>query len=558
MQEAPSNKIAIGSDHAGFQLKESIKSHLSSKGFEVIDAGTHNATSTDYPDFSNVVTRHIRNRDVSRGILVCNSGVGMSIAANKVPGIRAALVTNVQVAALCRQHNDANVLCLAQAFTDTQTALQIVDTFLTAEFEGDRHHRRINKFADTLVASVDPEIATSIEKERLRQQHHIELIASENFTSPAVMAVQGSVLTNKYAEGYPSKRWYGGCEFIDEIESLAIERAKALFGAEHANVQPHSGSSANMAVYFAFLNPNDKILTMDLSHGGHLTHGNAANFSGIFYDVIHYGVRQDDERIDYDQLAEMAREHKPKMITVGASAYPRQIDFARMGEIAREIGALLLADIAHIAGLVAAGEHPSPIHHADFVTTTTHKTLRGPRGGLILCRKEYAKAIDSKVFPGIQGGPLEHVIAAKAVCFHEAAQTSFREYQAQVRKNASALASGLQKNGFRLVSGGTDNHLLLVDVNQKGLTGKDCQIALDMAGITLNKNTIPFETLSPFKASGIRIGSPAVTTRGMKEHEMFAIADMISEVLADIKNAQVQSEVLKRVHDLTYKFPLPY
>lgn len=558
MEEAPKNTIAIGSDHAGFDLKEVIKSHLQSSGFEVIDVGTHSKDSTDYPEYSELVTRHVRDKHASKGILVCSSGIGMSIAANKKNGIRAALVHDKNLAALSRQHNDANVLCIGQNVIQQSEATSIVDTFLSSEFEGDRHERRVNKLADAVVAQVDPEIAECVEKERLRQQRHIELIASENFTSPAVMAVQGSVLTNKYAEGYPKKRWYGGCEYIDEMETLAISRACDLFGAEHANVQPHSGSSANMAVYFAFLQPGDKILTMDLSHGGHLTHGNAANFSGIFYDVIHYGVSQEEERIDYDQLESMAKEHKPKMITVGASAYPRIIDFERMGQIAKEVGALLLADIAHIAGLVATGEHPTPVGHADFVTTTTHKTLRGPRGGLILCSKENAKAIDSKVFPGIQGGPLEHVIAAKAVCFKEALQPSFKDYQIQVRKNAAALAEALTRNGFRLVSGGTDNHLVLVNVHEKGLNGKECQHALDQAGITLNKNTIPFETLSPFKASGIRIGSPAVTTRGMKEHEMHAIADMISEVLSDVSNNQIQSEVLKRVYELTAKFPLPY
>ena len=372
-----------------------------------------------------------------------------------------------------------------------------------------------------------------------------------------MLEAQGSVLTNKYAEGYPKKRWYGGCENIDVIEQLAIDRAKKLFGAEHVNVQPHSGSQANMAVYFAMLKPGDKMLTMDLSHGGHLTHGNKANFSGKFFEIVHYGVRQDDERIDYDQLAKMAREHKPKMITVGASAYPRIIDFKRMGEIAREVGAYLLADIAHIAGLVAAGIHPSPIGHADFVTTTTHKTLRGPRGGLILCREKNAKEIDSQVFPGIQGGPLEHVIAGKAVCFQEALQPSFKAYQEQIVKNALALADGMKRNGYRLVSGGTDNHLMLVDVGAKNVTGKDCQIALDEAGITVNKNTIPFETRSPFQASGIRLGTPAVTTRGMKETEMAAIADMISEVLLDVKNVEAAHKVRDRVRELTAKFPLP-
>jgi len=372
------------------------------------------------------------------------------------------------------------------------------------------------------------------------------------------MEAQGSVLTNKYAEGYPKKRWYGGCENIDEIEQLAIDRAKKLFGAEHANVQPHSGSGANMAVYFAMLKPGDKMLTMNLSHGGHLTHGNKANFSGKFFEIVHYGVRKEDELIDYDALAQMAREHKPKMITVGASAYPRVIDFARLGEIAREVGAYLLADIAHIAGLVAAGIHPSPLQHADFVTTTTHKTLRGPRGGLIMCREKYAKDIDSQVFPGIQGGPLEHVIAAKAVCFCEALQPAFKDYQEQIVKNAARLAEGMKSNGFRLVSGGTDNHLMLVDVGLKGITGKDCQIALDHAGITTNKNTIPFETRSPFLASGIRLGTPAVTTRGMKEPEMAAIADMISEVLVDIKSTDNAQKVRQRVQELTAKFPLPY
>jgi glycine hydroxymethyltransferase len=406
--------------------------------------------------------------------------------------------------------------------------------------------------------NVDPAVAGSIELERLRQQENIELIASENFVSPAVMEAQGSVLTNKYAEGLPKKRWYGGCENVDTVEQLAIDRAKQLFGAEHANVQPHSGSQANMAVYFAMLKPGDKLLTMDLSHGGHLTHGNKANFSGKFFEIVHYGVRQNDERIDYDQLAQMAREHKPRMITVGASAYPRIIDFKRMGEIAREVGAYLLADIAHIAGLVAAGIHPSPMEHADFVTTTTHKTLRGPRGGLILCREKNAKEIDSMVFPGIQGGPLEHVIAAKAICFQEALQPTFKAYQEQIVKNAKALAEGMKRNGYRLVSGGTDNHLMLVDVGAKGVTGKDCQILLDEAGITVNKNTIPFETRSPFQASGIRLGTPAVTTRGMKEAEMAAIADMISEVLLDIKNTDAAHKVRGRVRELTAKFPLPY
>jgi glycine hydroxymethyltransferase len=561
---APPKTMAIGADHGGYEMKETLKHFLQKRGITVTDFGAHSTETTDYPDYARMVARSVATRHQELGLLVCTSGVGMSIAANKIAGARAALVWDENTATLCRQHNDANILCLAGKGTDPETARRIVDAFLNAAFEGGRHERRVKKLEpgasqlDLKLSAVDPEVSQAIDLERQRQQENIELIASENFTSPAVMEAQGSVLTNKYAEGYPKKRWYGGCENVDTIEQLAIERAKKLFGAEHANVQPHSGSGANMAVYFAMLKPGDRMLTMDLSHGGHLTHGNKANFSGKFFEIVHYGVRREDEQIDYDMLARMAAEHRPKMITVGASAYPRVIDFARMGEIARESGALLLADIAHIAGLVAAGEHPSPIGHADFVTTTTHKTLRGPRGGLVLCGEKFAKEIDSQAFPGIQGGPLMHVIAAKAVCFQEALQPAFKAYQQQIVKNARALAEGLKRNGFRLVSGGTDNHLMLLDVGARSLTGKDCQIVLDEAGITVNKNTIPFETRSPFQASGVRVGTPAVTTRGMKEPEMAAIADMISEVLMDIKNLEAAHAVRRRVRELTAKFPLPY
>jgi RpiB/LacA/LacB family sugar-phosphate isomerase len=552
--------IALGSDHAGFELKQAVLQHLTASGAQVHDLGTHSPDSTDYPDFARAVANAVARGKAGRGILVCGTGIGVSIAANKVPGIRAALCTHEEMARFARAHNDANVLCLGGRVLAPDTARGIVDTFLSTPFEGDgRHARRVGKIENsaTSLATVDPRIAEVIAHEHRRQEENIELIASENFTSRAVMEAQGSVLTNKYAEGYPQKRWYGGCEFVDGAEQLAIERAKQLFGAEHANVQPHSGSGANMAVYFAFLKPGDKMLTMDLSHGGHLTHGNRANFSGKFFEIVHYGVRKEDERIDYDQLAAMAREHKPRMITVGASAYPRIIDFERMAAIARDVDALLLADIAHIAGLVASGLHPSPVPHADFVTTTTHKTLRGPRGGLVLCKAKYAKEIDSCVFPGIQGGPLMHVIAAKAVCFEEALQPSFKTYQEQILRNAAALAAGMQRNGFRLVSGGTENHLMLVDVGARGITGKEGQLALDEAGITVNKNTIPFETRSPFQASGIRLGSPAVTTRGMKEPEMATIADMISEVLGDIQNPQTAHKVRTRVRELTARFPLP-
>jgi len=409
------------------------------------------------------------------------------------------------------------------------------------------------------LAQLDPEIDALIKSELKRQQTHLELIASENFTLPAIMEAQGSVLTNKYAEGYPGKRWYGGCEFVDTVEQLAIDRAKQLFGADHANVQPHSGSQANAAVYFASIKPGDKILTMNLSHGGHLTHGNSANFSGKLYSVVHYGVGADG-RINYDEVEEMAKREKPKMITVGASAYAREIDFARFGKIAKENGALLLADIAHIAGLVAAGVHPSPVPHADFVTTTTHKTLRGPRGGLILCKAEHAKAIDSSVFPGAQGGPLEHVIAAKAVCFAQCATPEFKEYARQVVANSRALADALVALGFGLISGGTDNHLSLIDLRKShpNVSGKDAQLALDAAHITTNKNTVPDETRSPFQASGIRVGTPAVTSRGMKEAEMKEIARAISIVLSDPQNPAKIAEARGIAEALCARFPLPY
>jgi len=415
----------------------------------------------------------------------------------------------------------------------------------------------------TPLAQLDPEVYAAISGEFSRQQSHIELIASENFTYPAVMAAQGSVLTNKYAEGYPAKRWYGGCEQVDKIETLAIERAKKLFNAEHANVQPHSGSQANFAVYTAVLQPGDKILGMNLSHGGHLTHGNPANFSGKLYQFVQYGVREDTGLIDYDELAAVATREKPKMITVGASAYSRVIDFARMGEIARSVGALLFADIAHIAGLVASGHHPSPFPHADFVTTTTHKTLRGPRGGLTMCKMAHAKAIDSAVFPGGQGGPLMHVIAAKAVCFAECLKPEFKDYSGQVIKNSQALAAAMTARGYKINSGGTDNHLMLVDLRGKfpELTGKVAQETLDKANITCNKNTVPFETRSPFQASGIRLGSPAMTTRGMKEAEMNEIAGLIDGVLAAVgkpDEAAVIAATKTKVIALTSRFPLPY
>ena len=407
------------------------------------------------------------------------------------------------------------------------------------------------------LAESDPQIAEAIRHEARRQFENIELIASENYVSRAVMEAQGSCLTNKYAEGYPGRRWYGGCEYVDVVEQLAIDRARQIFGAEHVNVQPHSGSQANMAVYFSVLQPGDRILTMDLSHGGHLTHGNKANFSGRFFDVQHYGVRQDTEVIDYDLLAAQALEFRPKMITAGASAYPRVIDFPRLRKIADDSGALLFIDMAHIAGLVAAGVHPTPVPYADFVTTTTHKSLRGPRGGIILCREQYAKAIDAQVFPGIQGGPLMHVIAAKAVCFHEALQPGFAEYQRQIVVNARALAAQLTHLGFRLVSGGTDNHLMLVDLRPRNSTGKEAEQALDRAGITVNKNSIPFDTVPVFKGGGIRVGTPAVTTRGMLAEEMMEIADYIDEALRNAADDAKIAAIREQVRALTRRFPLP-
>ncbi len=408
----------------------------------------------------------------------------------------------------------------------------------------------------SILSKTDPEIFESISKEAHRQNENIELIASENFTSLAVMEAVGSVMTNKYAEGYPAKRWYGGCEFVDQAENLAIERAKKLFGAEHVNVQPHSGSQANAAVYFSVLEPGDTVLAMNLSHGGHLTHGHPMNFSGKFFKIIPYGVSPQDERIDYDEIETLANEHKPKMIIAGASAYPRIIDFARFRKICDKVGAILFVDMAHIAGLVAAGLHPNPVPYAEFVTTTTHKTLRGPRGGLILCKADFAKKIDSEVFPFFQGGPLMHVIAGKAVALKEALEPSFKVYQSQVIKNAAALAAELTKRGHRLVSGGTDNHLMLLDVNKKGLTGKDCSEALDRAKITVNKNAIPFDTQSPMKAGGIRIGTPAATTRGMKEKEMTEIGALIDEVLKNIHSEEEITKVRHKVEALTKKFPL--
>ncbi|HLZ14069.1 MAG TPA: serine hydroxymethyltransferase [Candidatus Acidoferrum sp.] len=415
----------------------------------------------------------------------------------------------------------------------------------------DANHR-MNRPLD----SVDPQIAELLREEAKRQATGIELIPSENLVSEAVLEAMGSVFTNKYAEGYPGKRYYGGCEVTDKAEQLAIDRAKALFGAEHANVQSHSGTQANVSVYMSALQPGDTVLGMNLSHGGHLTHGHPLNFSGRMYKFIAYGVRQDNEQIDYDEIDRLAAEHKPKMIVAGASAYSRVIDFARIAKSARDNGALFFVDMAHIAGLVAAGVHPSPVPHADFVSTTTHKTLRGPRGGLVMCKPQFAKELDKLTFPGLQGGPLVHTIAAKAVCFKEAAEPGFVDYQKQVVANTKAMAAAVAKRGFRIVTGGTDNHLFLVEVHSRGITGTDAEKALDRAGITVNKNSIPFDPLPPMKAGGIRLGAPSVTTRGMREPEMEFIGNWIAEILGSIGNAEVEQKIRAQVAELAAKFPI--
>ena len=554
------HSIAIASDHAGYDLKETLCDHLKENGHQVENLGTDSTDSTDYPDYAHAVSKKVTSGETSFGVLICHSGIGMSIVANRHPGIRAAVVNVPEDATLTRVHNDANILCIGAQKMDEQTAKNILSAFLDADFEdGGRHERRVNKINCnvSLITEQDPELSAAINKEIQRQENNIELIASENFASAAVREAQGSQLTNKYAEGYPGRRWYGGCENVDLAEELAIDRAKKIFGAEHANVQPHSGSQANAAVYFCALEHGDKILAMDLSHGGHLTHGHPANFSGKFYQISAYGVDKKTEKIDYDALQKQAEEVMPKMITAGASAYPRIIDFERMSQIAKSVNALLFVDMAHIAGLVAGEVHPSPIGHADFVSTTTHKSLRGPRGGLILCNEEWSKKIDSTVFPGVQGGPLMHVIAAKAACFGEALRPGFKEYQKQIIENASELSSRLKEHDYRIVSGGTDNHLMLVDVRPKGINGKTAQTALDASGITVNKNSIPFDTESPFKAGGIRIGTPAVTTRGMGQKEMLIVADFIHEALEHREDPATLEEIRLKVLDLNKKFPLP-
>src|SRR5476651_1442659 len=561
-------KVAIAADTDGTELKEQVRSWLDQNGFPFEDLG-----GCSSEEIATRVAKAVAVGQADSGIVIDRTGFGLSMAANKIAGVRAVLAHNVEMARLSREQHDANVLCIASQEIRGKRLKEILDAWINTAYTGELHESPIPAMEPKpnqpstpaplathkpSLSEADPDIFRAVQDEYARQRDNIELIASENFTSRAVMEAQGSCLTNKYAEGYPKKRWYGGCEFVDVVEELAIERAKRLFGADHVNVQPHSGSQANAAVYFAMLQPGDLILTMDLSHGGHLTHGHKMNFSGRFYRVVHYGVSRETETIDYDALEIQAKETHPKMITAGASAYSRIIDFPRLRRIADSVGAYLFVDMAHIAGLVAAGIHPSPIPYADFVTTTTHKTLRGPRGGLVFCKEKYAKEIDSQVFPGVQGGPLMHVIAAKAVALGEALRPEFKTYQQQVVRNAKALCEGMKKNGFRIVSGTTDNHLMLVDLQPKNVTGKEVSELLDHAGITVNKNAIPFDTQSPFKAGGIRLGTPAVTTRGMKEDEMFDIANLIEEAIEHLTDADKISAIRDHVREITARFPLPF
>ena len=568
-------RVVIASDHAGVVMKGRLREALEALGIGTEDLGTASEESVDYPDYAAAVARRISAEAADVGVLVCGTGIGMSITANRFPGVRAAILYDDAAARLSRLHNDANVAVFGARTMSGDDAVRRLRLFLAEPFEAGRHSRRIEKIRGiektipagpgpapqrevrmSFLKETDPEIHDIIRRETERQAYKIELIASENFVSEAVLEATGSVLTNKYAEGYPGKRYYGGCEFVDQAESLAIERAKKIFGAEHANVQPHAGSQANMAVYFTVMNPGATMLGMNLSHGGHLTHGSPVNFSGKLYNVVPYGVREDTETIDFDQVRDLALKHRPKLIVVGASAYPRTIDFPAFRRIADEAGCMVMADIAHIAGMVAVGLHPSPVPYCEFVTTTTHKTLRGPRSGLILCREEFAKKLDSAIFPGSQGGPLMHVIAAKAVALKEAMTPAFKEYQAQIVRNAAAMAKTLLARGYRLVSGGTDNHLILVNLKDTPLTGKEGEAALETVGITVNKNTVPFETRSPFITSGIRIGTPAITTRGMKEREMERIGHLIADALAAPSDASVRKRVAAEVRALCDAFPL--
>ncbi len=558
--------IVMASDHRGASLKDELRKRLEADGYRVRDYGTNTAESVDYPAFAAPAARAVACGEAERGIVICGTGLGVAYTANRFPGVRAALVHDAETAKLARRHNDANVLALSGDSLEPAAAWSVVDAWLNEPFDGGRHARRIAMIdsltadqkpaSDQSLVNADPEIAGFLRKEAKRQALGLELIASENFVSEAVLEAAGSVLTNKYAEGYPGRRYYGGCEHVDEVERLAIRRALELFGADHANVQPHSGSQANEAVYRALLDVGDTVLAMSLDHGGHLTHGSPVNFSGKLYQMVPYGVRKDDERIDYDDLRASALKHRPKLIQCGATAYSRTIDFGAFRSIADEVGAILFADIAHIAGLVVGGLHPSPVGQAQVITTTTHKTLRGPRGGMILCDSEFAKKIDSAVFPGGQGGPLMHVIAAKAVAFREALAPSFRDYCAKIVSNARALSAAISSRGFKVVTGGTDTHLFLLSLVDRDATGKAAQIALERAGITTNKNMVPFDPQKPTVTSGLRLGTPAVTTRGMGEGEMKEIGNLVARALQQLGDVEALDSIRGDVEDLCRGFPL--
>ena len=558
-------KIAIASDHGGVELKKALVQAMAGKA-EMVDLGSSTTASCDYPDYAAAVATEVASGTVDFGVLVCRSGIGMSMAANRFQNVRAALVTTVEAAVVTRQHNGANVVCLGADILTPAYAAEIVQAFIATPVDAsERHERRRQKLerAGRLsdcsgLMKDDPEVFAAIRAQIEQEDTEINLIASENTSSRACREAAGSVLMNKYAEGYPGKRWYSGCLPVDAAEELARKRACALFGADHANVQPHCGSAANMAVYFATIKPGDTILSLSLDQGGHLSHGSPVNFSGKIYTIVPYTVDRQTERLDYDALEKQAMEVKPKILLAGASAYPRAIDFRRIREICDKVGCIMMVDMAHIAGLVAGGAHESPVPYADFVTTTTHKTLGGPRGGLVLCKEKWAKALDSAVFPGMQGGPLENIIAAKAVCFREWMMPEKKGYAQQIVKNCQILCKTVADRGYRIVSGGTDNHLFLVDVKStKGITGKEAAAALDAAGIVVNKNTIPYDTESPFKTSGIRVGTASVTTRGMKEAEMIKIGTWIADVLDNITDTSVQERVKREARELAVQFPVP-
>ncbi len=558
-------KISIGSDHGGVGVKAALVRALSGAAV-VEDRGAFDTKSCDFTDYAIAVAKDVATGAADFGILVCRTGIGMSMTANRFQNVRAALCATTDAATMSRQHNGANVLCIGADGVSEDYAVEIAKTFIATPVDmEERHARRRWKLERAARLSDcsglmhdDPEVFAAIEAQTKQEDAEINLIASENTSSRACREAAGSVLMNKYAEGYPGKRWYSGCLPVDAAEELARKRACELFGAEHANVQPHCGSAANMAVYFATIKPGDTIMSMSLDQGGHLSHGSPVNFSGKIYNIVPYTVDKKTEMLDYDAIEKQALEVKPKILLTGASAYPRTIDFKLIREICDKVGCIMMVDMAHIAGLVAGGAHPSPVPYADFVTTTTHKTLGGPRGGMVLCKEQWAKALDSAVFPGMQGGPLENIIAAKAVVFREWMSDEKKGYAQQVVRNCQVMCKTVQDRGYRIVSGGTDNHLFLVDVkSSKGITGKEAAAALDAAGIIVNKNTIPYDTESPFKTSGIRVGTASATTRGMKEPEMIKIGTWIADVLDNVADAGVQARVKREAAALVAGFPVP-